>query len=151
MTRVLAVSSVFPPHRYRQSEIATALARFLPPGADTALLHRLHAAVGVESRHLCLPLERYGPSNDFGRTNALFLEGAEELGARALETALAAAHLKAHEVDLIMSTTVTGLATPSLEARIAGRTGLRPDVKRLPLFGLGCAAGAAGLGTSTTT
>ncbi|MFE2145848.1 type III polyketide synthase [Streptomyces sp. NPDC059456] len=146
MTRVLAVSSVFPPHRYRQSEIAAALARFLPPGADTALLHRLHAAVGVESRHLALPLERYGPSNDFGTANAHFVATAEELGARAVGAALAAARLEAGEVDLVMSTTVTGLATPSLEARIAARAGLRPDVRRLPLFGLGCAAGAAGLG-----
>ncbi|MFD9377957.1 type III polyketide synthase [Streptomyces sp. NPDC059999] len=146
MTRVLAVSSVFPPHRYRQSEITEALARFLPPGADTALLRRVHESVRVDSRHLALPLERYGPSNDFGTTNAAFLVAALELGTRALELALAEGGLPAGDLDLVMSTTVTGLATPSLEARIAGRSGLRPDVKRMPLFGLGCAAGAAGLG-----
>ncbi|MEV6575919.1 3-oxoacyl-[acyl-carrier-protein] synthase III C-terminal domain-containing protein [Streptomyces sp. NPDC051577] len=146
MTRVLAVSSVFPPHRYRQSEITEALARFLPSGADTALLRRVHESVRVDSRHLALPLERYGPANDFGTTNAAFVAAALELGTRALELALAEGGLPAGELDLVMSTTVTGLATPSLEARIAGRSGLRPDVKRMPLFGLGCAAGAAGLG-----
>ncbi|MBT2478954.1 type III polyketide synthase [Streptomyces sp. ISL-94] len=146
MTRVLAVSSVFPPHRHRQSEITAALARFLPPGADRALLHRVHASVRVEFRHLALPLERYGPSNDFGATNSLFLEGALELGARALARALADGGLPARELDLVMSTTVTGLATPSLEARLAEHAGLRPAVKRVPLFGLGCAAGAAGVG-----
>ncbi|MFI5616996.1 type III polyketide synthase [Streptomyces sp. NPDC051567] len=146
MTRVLAVSSVFPPHRHRQSEITEALARFLPPGSDAALLRRVHASVGVETRHLALPLERYGPSNDFGATNALFAGTALDLGSRALALALGEAALAAREVDLIMSTTVTGLATPSLEARLAVRAGLRPEVRRVPLFGLGCAAGAAGTG-----
>ncbi|MFJ4775949.1 type III polyketide synthase [Streptomyces sp. NPDC088762] len=146
MTRVLAVSSVFPPHRHRQSEITAALARFLPPGSDRALLHRVHASVRVDFRHLALPLDRYGPSNDFGTTNTLFAERALDLGERALTLALAAGGVPAPELDLVMSTTVTGLATPSLEARLAGRTGLRPDVKRVPLFGLGCAAGAAGVG-----
>ncbi|MEV6684765.1 3-oxoacyl-[acyl-carrier-protein] synthase III C-terminal domain-containing protein [Streptomyces sp. NPDC051130] len=146
MTRVLAVSSVFPPHAYRQSQITEALARCLPPGSDTGTLRRVHASVRVESRHLALPLERYGPGNDFGTTNALFVEAALDLGARAIGLALAGGGLAAPDVDLVMSTTVTGLATPSLEARLASRTGLRPDVRRLPLFGLGCAAGAAGLG-----
>ncbi|MFC9292825.1 type III polyketide synthase [Streptomyces sp. NPDC057011] len=146
MTRVLAVRSVFPPHRHPQSEITAAMARFLPPGPDRALLRRVHASVRVEHRHLALPLERYGPSNDFGTTNALFVERALELGARALDLVLADGGLPAREPALVMSTTVTGLATPSLEARLADRAGLRPDVKRVPLFGLGCAAGAAGVG-----
>ncbi|MFD3548348.1 type III polyketide synthase [Streptomyces sp. NPDC058655] len=146
MTRVLAVSSVFPPHRHPQSEITEALARFLPSGTDTALLRRVHASARVEARHLALPLDRYGPPADFGTTNALFAEAALDLGARTLEIALAGAGLPAGAVDLVMSTTVTGLVVPSLEARLAVRTGLRPDVKRVPLFGLGCAAGAAGLG-----
>ncbi|MFD3538962.1 type III polyketide synthase [Streptomyces sp. NPDC058662] len=145
MTRVLAVSSVFPPHRHAQSEIAAALARFLPPGSDTALLHRVHASVRVDARHLALPLDRYGPSYDFGATNALFVEKALELGASALARALAVGGLAARDLDLVMSTTVTGLATPSLEARLASRAGLRPDIRRVPLFGLGCAAGAAGV------
>ncbi|MET9319324.1 3-oxoacyl-[acyl-carrier-protein] synthase III C-terminal domain-containing protein [Streptomyces sp. NPDC003038] len=146
MTRVLAVSSVLPPHRHQQSEITAALSRFLPPGSDTALLRRVHASVRVDTRHLTLPLARYGPSNDFGATNALFVETALELGSGAIGLALAEAGLAAREIDFVMSTTVTGLATPSLEARLATRTGLRPDVKRVPLFGLGCAAGAAGVG-----
>ncbi|MGW7193886.1 type III polyketide synthase, partial [Streptomyces sp. NPDC054838] len=141
-----AVSSVFPPHAYRQSEITEALARCLPPGSDRGLLRRVHASVRVDRRHLALPLERYGRGNDFGTTNALFVESALDLGARAVRDALADGSLAARDVDLVMSTTVTGLATPSLEARLAARTGLRPDVRRLPLFGLGCAAGAAGLG-----
>ncbi|WP_411103995.1 type III polyketide synthase [Streptomyces sp. cmx-4-9] len=146
MTRVLAVSSVFPPHRHPQSAITAALARFLPPGSDPSLLHRIHASVQVETRHLALPLDRYGPGNDFGTTNALFLTAALELGERALHGALDSAGLTGRDLDLVLSTTVTGLATPSVEARLADRAGLRPDIRRIPLFGLGCAAGAAGLG-----
>ncbi|MFF7077888.1 type III polyketide synthase [Streptomyces lavendulae] len=146
MTRVLAVSSVFPPHQYPQPQITEALARCLPPGTDPALLRRVHASVRVASRHLALPLERYGPGTDFGASNALFVRCALDLGAEAVERALTGAALTAGEIDLVLSTTVTGLATPSLEARLVARTGMRPDVRRMPLFGLGCAGGAAGLG-----
>ncbi|MFF8607091.1 type III polyketide synthase [Streptomyces sp. NPDC015346] len=145
MTRVLAVSTAFPPHRYMQQEITDALVSCLPPGADSGLLRRMHAAAEVETRHLALPLDRYRGLGTFGETNRLFVELAVALGAEAVERALDEAGVRAEEVDLVVSTTVTGIAAPSLEARLAARVGLRPDVKRLPLFGLGCAAGAAGL------
>ncbi|MFF5505067.1 type III polyketide synthase [Streptomyces roseolus] len=145
MTRVLAVSTAFPPHRHPQHEITEDLVSGLPPGPDRALVRRLHAATGVESRHLALPLDRYRDLGTFGETNRLFVELAVELGAEAVERALQDAGVRPEDVDLVVSTTVTGIATPSLEARLAGRIGLRPDVRRMPLFGLGCAAGAAGL------
>ncbi|MFF8278514.1 type III polyketide synthase [Streptomyces lateritius] len=145
MTRVLAVSTAFPPHRYMQQEITEALVSCLAPGADSGLLRRMHAAAQVETRHLVLPLDRYRGLGAFGETNRLFVELGVALGSEAVERALEEAGVGAEEVDLVVSTTVTGIAAPSLEARLAARVGLRPDVKRLPLFGLGCAAGAAGL------
>ncbi|MFF6776463.1 type III polyketide synthase [Streptomyces sp. NPDC012637] len=145
MTRVLAVSTAFPPHRYLQHEITEDLVSSLPPGSDRALVRRLHAAAGVESRHLALPLDRYRDLGPFGETNRLFVELAVALGAEAVERALHDAGVRPEDVDLVVSTTVTGIATPSLEARLAGRIGLRPDVRRTPLFGLGCSAGAVGL------
>jgi alkylresorcinol/alkylpyrone synthase len=140
------VNAVLPPHQYLQQDITERFAEVcLGPDASRLVVRRLHSSASVVTRHLALPLDRYAAFSDFGEANDAFLEAAVELGAQALLGALAQAGLQPDAVDVIMSTTVTGLAVPSIEARIASVVGLRPDVKRIPLFGLGCLAGAAGL------
>ncbi|WP_354639205.1 type III polyketide synthase [Kitasatospora camelliae] len=147
MTRIAAVSGVVPPHRYPQGELAGAMAALcLPRGADRRVLERVHASAGVATRHLALPLARYPELDGFGRSNDAFIEAALALGEAAVASALDRADLAAEEIDLVVSTSVTGIAAPSIEARLAARLGLREDVRRIPVFGLGCAAGAAGVG-----
>jgi len=147
MTRVLAVRGALPEHRYTQEEVTAGFGDFIvaSDGLDRRLLERFHANAGVSSRHLALPIEQYGELDDFGTANDIFIEKGVDLGAEAVTAALEAAGLRPHDVDLIVSTTITGLAVPSLEARIQPVVGLRPDVKRIPLVGLGCLGGAAGI------
>jgi alkylresorcinol/alkylpyrone synthase len=143
---ILSVRGALPPHRHSQEEISDGFADVIARGeVDQEMMRRLHRNAGVEHRHLALPLEDYAGLEDFGQTNDLFIEHAVSLGAQALEDALKAAGLTPSDVDLIACATVTGLAVPTLDARIAATVGLRPDVKRMPLVGLGCVAGAAGV------
>ena len=146
MTTIAAVRGALPENRYTQDELTDAFAARFDDRRVIALMRRLHAAAQVRTRHLAIPVQRYPELTDFGLANDAFLAAAVDLGAEALSGALADAGLHARDVDAIWSTTVTGIAAPSLEARIAARVGLRADVKRTPMFGLGCVAGAAGIG-----
>jgi alkylresorcinol/alkylpyrone synthase len=146
MTCLAAVHAVLPPHRYPQDKITEAFAEHvLGDGASHEVVRRIHANTRVGSRYLALPLDQYQQLTDFTAANNAYIEAAVELAVAAVNGALAAAGIAPDEVDVIMSTSVTGLAVPSLEARIAARVGFREDIKRMPLFGLGCVAGAAGI------
>lgn len=137
---VAGVAVKFPPHRYSQEETISALTEFA--GAE---FRRFALSSGVEARHTALPLSRYAKLSGFTEANDVFVDVALDLAEQALVAALDEANVHPSEVDIIFSTTVTGLAVPTLEARLAARVGLRQDVKRVPLFGLGCVAGAAGI------
>lgn len=145
MSQVLAVHTVPAPHRVPQEQVTEVVAGLVAQTpADAALVRRIHANAGVSTRALVLPPGDYGRLTGFGAANDLWLEHAPALAVEAVRGALARAGVAPQEVDVVVSTTVTGVAVPSLDARIAAELGLREDVVRVPLFGLGCVAGAAG-------
>jgi alkylresorcinol/alkylpyrone synthase len=143
---VLSAVAALPPH-YADQE--TLLAAFKDAWASAHFnpdrLEQLHRAVRVGGRHLALPIERYGELRSFAQRNDAWIAAATDLGEQALRAALLRADLRPRDLDHLIFVTVTGIATPSIDARLVHRLGLRSDVKRSPLFGLGCVAGATGL------
>ena len=144
--RIAAVESAFPQWRYEQSQICAQLERIWSDHAGTlARLPALLENTRVQRRNLSRPLPDYARPSTFGETNDLWIATATDLGERAIGAALAQVGLAPRDVDLLIAVSVTGVCSPSLDARLANRMGLRSDVKRVPIFGLGCAAGAAGI------
>ena len=144
--KIAAVGTSLPPHYYDQE---TLLAAFRERWADRYFnrerLERLHHNVLVGGRHLALPLEEYAALTTWGKANDAWIQVAQEVGEEAVRDALAKAGLGTADVDALIFVTVTGVATPSIDARLMNRLGLPPRVKRMPIFGLGCVAGAAGI------
>ena len=137
---VAGTAVAFPPNRYNQEDVARELTTF----ADQGFM-RFARTTGVDHRSLALPLSRYPKLTGFTEANTAYIEVAVDVGERAVLSALDAAGIAPDEVDAIVLVSSTGLAVPTVDARLAPHIGLRPDVKRLPLFGLGCLAGTAGM------
>jgi alkylresorcinol/alkylpyrone synthase len=143
--RIAAVGRALPQHYYRQDEL---LAEFRQLWAGRVSLRRvedLHRNVRVGGRHLALPKSDYLKLSSFGDRNDAFIRCALDLGERALLDGLGRAGLDPGELRHLFWVSVTGIATPSIDARLINRLRLRRDLKRTPVFGLGCVAGAAGI------
>jgi alkylresorcinol/alkylpyrone synthase len=144
--RIAAVGRALPPHYYDQETLLAALRqRWADRYFNLDRLERLHKNVLVGGRHLALPIDEYASLTTWGKANDAWIRVAQEVGARAVLDGLAKAGLSTCDVDALIFVTVTGVATPSIDARLMNLLGLRPRVKRMPIFGLGCVAGAAGI------
>lgn len=146
MARIAAVASALPAFIYSQEEITDTIAPMVTRDAGTqAVLRRLHGASRVDTRHLVMPIQRYRDETTFTKSNGMFIEVAANLAEQALREALGTAGLAPENIDFVMFTSVTGISAPSIDALLVARLGLRSDVKRVPMYGLGCVAGAAGI------
>ena len=144
--RIAGVGSAFPKHYYKQEVVVETLERLWGNRLSRPdVLRRLGQNVKVDGRYLARPLEFYERLQTFGEANDAWIEVGLELGQQALCRALVSAGVKPRELGAIIVTSVTGIAAPSLDARLINRMGLSPHIRRTPVFGLGCVAGAAGI------
>jgi alkylresorcinol/alkylpyrone synthase len=144
--RIASVASAFPDNLYEQEAITAALKQYWGGNLERpGLLERVHANAGVRRRHLAFPMERYLDFVTWGDANRAWQGAAENLGERAIDAALERAELRRGDLDALYFVSITGVSCPSLDARLINRMGLRPDLRRTPMFGLGCVGGAVGL------
>jgi alkylresorcinol/alkylpyrone synthase len=145
--RLIATGTALPPHRIAQEDAKDFAAALFSTalGPEQRRLLEVFDRSGLESRQVCMPLDWYGARHDFAESNALYVEHGLALACEAARRALANAGLAPADVDHVLFVSSTGIATPSLDARMANQLGFREDVRRTPIWGLGCAGGAAGL------
>lgn len=143
---IASVSSAFPKYEYSQEVLLSAfLAHWGSRIENPLFLQRLHGAVGVETRHLALPIEEYPGLRSWGTANNHWIRVSVDLAEQCLGQALERAGFDKSLLGAIFFVSVTGIASPSVEARLINRMRLPVNVKRVPIFGLGCVAGAAGI------
>jgi alkylresorcinol/alkylpyrone synthase len=147
---ILAAATALPPNVVEQQSLAGLLKALWGEKYDQSrrwrsTFEQIQRSVRIDRRYLALPVSEYPALDSFAKTNSAWTRVAPELGAAAATSALAAAGMTARDVDHFFFVTGTGIATPSLDARIVNLLGMRPDVRRTPIFGLGCAGGVAGI------
>ncbi len=145
MPRVDALATSLPAYRCEQSDIRDEMARVCRGDRAMERLLPLFDRTGVDTRYFVRPPTWYAEGPSFETRNAVYAESAIELAEEAACACLDRSGISPDAIDYIYFVTTTGLMTPSLDARLVSRLGLRSDVRRLPLFGLGCAAGAGAL------
>lgn len=144
--RIASVASAFPEHYYQQEVLTEALKndwRHRLPNPD--ILDRLDESMQVDGRYLVRPIPFYEGMTTWGQANNAWIEHALELGEQSLCRALDRAGITPKDLSAIFVVSVTGIAAPSIDARLVNRMGLNRNIKRIPIFGLGCVAGAAGI------
>jgi len=144
--QIASAASAFPKHYYSQKFLLEKLQEYWGERLRNPLmLARLHRNVSVEGRHLALPYDKYYELKTWGCANDAWIQAAAELGEQALCRALHHAGVEPSRLGALFFTSVTGISSPSIDALLINRMGLPASIKRIPIFGLGCVAGAAGI------
>ena len=144
--RIAAVARAFPEHYYPQETLLAAFREHWGQRHHNLdRLEQLHRNVLVGGRHLALPLEEYAHLERWGQANDAWIRVAREIGGKAVREAVATADLDLGDLGALLVVSVTGIATPSLDALIMNELDLPTGLRRVPIFGLGCVAGAAGV------
>ena len=144
--RIASAATALPKYRYDQQTILEALKFHWADKLEVPdMLDRLHARTGVETRSLALPIEAYPELKSWGEANQIWIDTACELGQTAIYHALTRAGLSVKDPAAIFFVSVSGVASPSIDAKLVNLMGLNRNIKRVPIFGLGCVAGAAGI------
>jgi alkylresorcinol/alkylpyrone synthase len=144
--KIAAAASAFPPNYYPQDVLLGALKQYWGDKLDDPrLLDRLHQHVGVDGRYLALPIESYAELNTWGQANDAWIAAAQDAGQKAICRALTRAGLAPADLGALFFVSITGVASPSIDARLINRMGLSRNIRRTPIFGLGCVGGAAGI------
>lgn len=144
--RIASAATALPKYRYDQETILQALKLHWADKLEVPdLLDRLHARTGVETRSLALPIEAYPELKSWGEANQIWIDTACELGQTAICQALTRAGLSVQDPAAFFFVSISGVASPSIDAKLVNRMGLNRNIKRVPIFGLGCVAGAAGI------
>jgi alkylresorcinol/alkylpyrone synthase len=144
--RIASAASAFPKHYYTQKQLLERLQDYWGDQLkNPLLLARLHRNVTVDGRYLAIPAEQYVDIKTWGQANDIWIRVAQELGEQALCLALHKAGLETSDLGALLFTTVTGVASPSIDALLINRMKLPTNIRRTPIFGLGCVAGAAGI------
>jgi alkylresorcinol/alkylpyrone synthase len=144
--RIVSAASAVPEHYYPQQVLGSALKMYWGDRIQNPrLVELLHANVGVDGRYLSLPMEEYPGLETWGQANDVWIRTAEELGNQAICHALTRAGLGTRDIGALFFVSITGISSPSIDARLIDRMGLSPNIRRVPIFGLGCVGGAAGI------
>lgn len=143
---IAGAASAFPKHYYPQKALIAAFKKHWGPQLENpGIIDRLHIRACVDGRYLALPMEAYLDLATWGQANDVWIQTAEELGEAAIGCALSRAGLSRGDVGALFFVSITGVSSPSIDARLINRMGLPTNIRRVPIFGLGCVAGAAGL------
>src|SRR5271170_7344839 len=143
---ILSLATANPSFQLTQAEAAERARELFP---HLKRLWPLYDNTGIEVRYNCEPLDWYLRPHSWEERTASFHKHALDLLEQVTVAATEAAGVKLGAIDMIVTNTVTGLAIPSLDAMLFNRLKLAPTIERLPIFGLGCGGGVAGLARAT--